>query len=191
MFVVLCFITCLAPRLVKGQMTVNKEYSFPSSLPLPLLSVPLVSVPLLPAALPPPGEARLPGHGAVGLAGSTLRLITPLILGLPVCLQGKNSGLNPPPLCPNSHPSSVSVPLLYLVLHPLHPSVPVLPEALRDDTKSQLQTGPLARTDCLVRHMSRQMGLPWTLPWTYCKKKEKDKGGLRMRGGSCMSWAIG
>lgn len=124
MFVVLCFITCLAPRLVKGQMTVNKEYSFPSSLPLPLLSVPLVSVPLLPAALPPPGEARLPGHGAVGLAGSTLRLITPLILGLPVCLQGKNSGLNPP--------LSASTPTLPLSLYlfSTSSSIPFIPLSL-------------------------------------------------------------
>lgn len=166
---VLCFITCPAPRLVKGQMTLNKAYSFPSSRSLSSLSLLSVFF-LLPAALPPPEEARLPGHGAVGLASSTLRLITPLILGLPVCLQGENSGMNPP-LCPNSHPSSVSVPPLSLFLHPLHPSVPVLPEALRDDTKSQLQTGPLARSACLVRHMSRQMGLPWTLPWT-CREKK-------------------
>lgn len=75
-------------------------------------------------------------------------------------------------LCPNSHPSSVSVPPLSLFLHPLHPSVPVLPEALRDDTKSQLQTGPLARSACLVRHMSRQMGLPWTQPWTRREKND-------------------
>lgn len=124
MFVVLCFITCLAPRLVKGQMTVNKEYSFPSSLPLPLLSVPLVSVPLLPAALPPPGEARLPGHGAVGLAGSTLRLITPLILGLPVCLQGKNSGLNPPLSAPTP-----TLPLS-LYLFSTSSSIPFIPLSL-------------------------------------------------------------
>ncbi|TNN35620.1 hypothetical protein EYF80_054213 [Liparis tanakae] len=51
-----------------------------------------LSVPLLPAALPPPPEeARLPGRGAAGLAGSTLRLITPLILGLPVESENQRS----------------------------------------------------------------------------------------------------
>lgn len=159
--VVLCFISCPAPRLVKGQMTLNKAYSFSSSLP-----------PLRPPCSPQPcpRHLRRPGRGALGLAGSTLRLITPLILGLPVCLQGENSCMNP--LCPNSHPTSASLLPLSLFLHPLHPSVPVLPEALRDDTKSQPQTGPLARSACLVCHMSRQMGLPWTLPWTRCGKKK-------------------
>lgn len=101
-------------------MTLNKAYSFPSS----LSSLrPPVSVPLLPTALPPPAEARLPGRGAVGLAGSTLRLITPLILGLPVCLQGKNSCLNPP---------SASTPTLFLCLYLLSPSasIPFIPLSL-------------------------------------------------------------
>lgn len=82
--------------LLKDKWLLIKHIFPPSSLSLFLLSVPPVSVPLLASALPPPEEARLPGHGAMGLAGSTLRLITPLISGLPVCLQGENSGLNPP-----------------------------------------------------------------------------------------------
>lgn len=162
-------------------MTLNKAYFFPphpSLLPL----CPPCQCSFAPSALPPPEEARLPGHGAMGLAGSTLRLITPLILGLPVCLQGENSGMNPR-YWPNSHPSSVSAPSPSLFLHPLRPSVPVLPEALRDDTKSPLQTGPLARSACLVHHMSRQMGLLWTVPWT--RRRKKNDMGMRVVG--CMS----
>lgn len=113
--------------------------------------------------------ARLLGHGAVGLAGSTLRLITPLISGLPVCLQGQTAAwIQPPPptsSAPNSHPFTDAVPPLSPFLHPFRPSVPVLPEALRDDTKSQSQTGPLSCSPCLVHHMSWQMGLLWTLAW--------------------------
>lgn len=157
--------------LLKDKWLLIKHILSPH-LSLSLLSVPPVSFPLLPAALPPPEEARLPGRGAVGLASSTLRLITPLILGLPVCLQGENSGMIPPSAPTPTLP--VSVPPLSFFLHPLHPSVPVLPQALRDDTKSQLQTGPLVRSACLVRHMSRQMGLLWTLPWTH-REKKNDK----------------
>lgn len=143
-------------------MTLNKAYSRPSFLsvipPLFLCS----SQPY-----PPPERARLPGHGAVGLAGSTLRLITPLISGLPVCLQGQTAAWIQPPAssASDSHPFTDAVPSLSPFLHPFRPSVPVLPEALRDNTKSQPQTGPLSCSPCLVHHMSWQMGLLWTLAW--------------------------
>lgn len=156
--------------LIKHSLSPHPSYSRPS--------VPLVRVSLVPAALPPPAEARLPGRGAVGLASSTLRLITPLILGLPVCLQGKNSSLNSPQ-CPNTHPFSIPVPPFFFFPQTLHPSVPALPEALRDDTKSQLQTGPLARRACLVHHMSWQMGLPWTLPRTTGGSGMRARGGMK------------
>lgn len=91
-----------------------------------LLSVPPVSVSLLPVALPPPAEARLPGRGAVGLASSTLRLITPLILGLPVCLQGGNSGLYPPTSFFAPTPTSP----LYLCLPSPSSSSPFIPLSL-------------------------------------------------------------
>lgn len=100
-------------------------------------------------------------------------------------LQGENSGTNPPhptlPLSSAPTPAPfLCAPPLPLFLHPLCPSVPVLPEALRDDTKSQFQTGPLARSACLVHHMSWQMGLPWTLPWTHRRKKKKNDIGTQM-----------
>lgn len=157
MAIIVCLCSCQAPMIVQRLMTVSETHSLIFISPC-LPSLPPL-VPLLPAALPPPEVARLPGRGAVGPASSTLRLITSLILRLPVCLQGKMSGFNPF-LCPNSHPSSVTVPPLSLLLQPFHPSVPVLPEALWDNTKSQLQTGPLAHKARLVYHMSRQMGLP-------------------------------
>lgn len=104
-----------------------------------------------------------------------------------MCLQGENSGTNPPPPPPHPPLSSAPTPTpflceppLPLFLHPLCPSVPVLPEALRDDTKSQFQTGPLARSACLVHHMSWQMGLPWTLPWTHRRKEKKNDIGTQM-----------
>lgn len=106
--------------LLKDKWLLIKHILYPH---LSLLSVSSVSVALLPTALPPPEEARLPGHGAVGLAGSTLRLITPLILGLPVCLQGENSGMNPP---------SAPTPTFSLSLGLLSPSssIPFIPLSL-------------------------------------------------------------
>ena len=108
--------------LLKDKWLLIKHILYPH-LSLSLLSVPPVSVSLLPTALPPPEEARLPGHGAVGLASSTLRLITPLILGLPVGLQGENSGMNPPsaptptlPLSPCLLSPSSSIPFIPLSL---------------------------------------------------------------------------
>ncbi|AWO96165.1 Hypothetical protein SMAX5B_002545 [Scophthalmus maximus] len=74
-----------------------------------------------PQPCPPPEEARLPGSGVVGLADSMLRLITPLILGLPVCLQGENSGVNPPHRTP-----SAPTPTLLLSLYLLSPSSSIL-----------------------------------------------------------------
>lgn len=122
------------------------------------------------------GQVARPWGGGIGRLHTEIDY--PSNLGTASVSPGQKLRHDPPP--PNSHPFSVSLPPLSLsplslFLHPFHPSVPVLPEALRDDTKSQLQTGPLARSACLVRHMSWQMGLPWTLPWTH-RKKKNDKG---------------
>lgn len=143
-------------------MTLNKAYSPPSFLSL--------TPPLFCCSSQPYPHLSRPGcqdMGAVGLTGSTLRLITPLISGLPVCLQGQTAAWIQPPTssAPNSHPFTDAIPPLSPFLHPFRPSVPVLPEAQRDDTKSQPQTGPLSCSPCLVHHMSWQMGLLWTLAW--------------------------
>lgn len=104
-------------------MTLNKAYSLPSSqLSLSPLCPSWVFL-CSPQPCPHLRKPGLPGRGAVVLAGSTLRLITLLILGLPVCLQGKNSGMNPP---------SAPTPTLLLSLYLLSPSssTPFIPLSL-------------------------------------------------------------
>lgn len=88
------------------------KHILPPHLSLSLLSGTPVRVTLLPPALPPSEEASLPGRGAVGLASSTPRLITRLILGLPVCLQGENSSMTPS----TPHPSQAPTLPLFLYL---------------------------------------------------------------------------
>lgn len=178
--------------LLKDKWLLIKHILFPSSLPLSSLSL-LSGFLCSPAALPPTWGGQVARQWGGGIGRLHAEIDYPSNLRTASVSPGRKLRRESPPphpLCTNSHPSSVSVPPLSLFLHPLHPSVPVLPEALRDDTKSQLQTGPLARSACLVRHMSRKMGLPWTLPWT--RRKNMTRGGVQRGRGlrGRLSWAI-
>lgn len=166
-FPVWSFITCPAAKLVKGQMTLNKAYSLPSFLSL----TPLLFSFLLISALPPTWAGQVARTWGGGIGRLHAEIDYPSNLRTASLSPGPNCSVNSTPpspptsSAPNSHPFTDAVPPLSPFLHPFRPSVPVLPEALRDDTKSQPQTGPLSCSPCLVHHMSRQMGLLWTLAW--------------------------
>ncbi|XP_061772593.1 uncharacterized protein LOC133562422 [Nerophis ophidion] len=80
---------------------------------------------------------RRPGCPAVGASGSAG--------------SGEEPGENNPPPPRRRHRRPAAPP--FASPGRLHPSVPVLPGALRADTKSQLQTGTLARIGCLLHHI--------------------------------------
>lgn len=143
-------------------MTLNKAYSVPSFLSLtPPLSF---FAHLSPTPTWAGQVARTWGSGIGWLHAE---IDYPSNLRTASLSPGPNCGTNSTPnlFCPQLPPfhwcrtSSLAFPPSF------RPSVPVLPEALRDDTKSQAQTGPLSCSPCLVHHMSRQMGLLWTLAW--------------------------
>lgn len=145
-------------------MTLNKAYSLPSFLSL---TPPLFLCSSQP--YPPPERGQVARTWGGGIGRLHAEIDYPSNLRTASLSPGPNCSMNstPPPTssAPNSHPFTDAVPPLSPFLHPFRPSVPVLPEALRDDTKSQSQTGPLSCSPCLVHHMSWQMGLLWTLAW--------------------------
>lgn len=144
-------------------MTPNKAYSLPSFLSL-------APSPSFFARLNPTptwaGQVARTWGGGIGRLHAEIDY--PSNLRTASLSPGPNCSMNSTPnlLCPPTPTLSLMPYLLSPhLLHPFRPSVPVLPEALRDDTKSQPQTGPLSCSPCLVHHMSWQMGLLWTLAW--------------------------
>lgn len=91
MFAVLCFITCPAPRLVKGQMTLNKVYFIPPTLSLSLLSAP-------PCLGPTPtweGQVARPWCNGIGQLHTEIDY--PSNLRTASLTPGRNPCMNPPP----------------------------------------------------------------------------------------------